>query len=76
MEVRDRNRKSATSPCREYYNNGNSGGARNGRLFFARVVSVRLLGHHIKTRVDNSLACALGTQFGQDLVPIVERREE
>ena len=32
--------------------------------------------HHIMTRGDVTLACALGTQFGQDLVPIVQCREE
>jgi hypothetical protein len=31
---------------------------------------------HITTRVGNSLACALRTQFGQNLVPIVQCREE
>ena len=76
MEVRDRNRKSVTSPCRDYYQNGNSGGARNGRLFFVRDVYLRLQAHRVRSRVASSLACALGTQFGQNLVPVVERREE
>jgi hypothetical protein len=31
---------------------------------------------HLTTRVDNSLACALRPQFGQNLVPIVQCHEE
>ena len=76
MEVRDLNRKLATSPCRDYYKNGNSGGARNGRLFSCWDLDAGLRTRHITTRVDSSLSRALRTQFGQNLVPIVERSEE